>query len=67
MGHAVAPRVTKVPEVRKGDTVLVLAGKDAGKRGTVFQVDRPSAPGASPGWSWRASTSPSGTPSRASG
>ena len=31
---------TKVPEIRKGDTVVVLAGKDAGKRGTVEQVIR---------------------------
>ncbi len=29
---------TKVPEIRKGDTVVVLSGKDAGKRGTVEQV-----------------------------
>jgi ribosomal protein L24 len=27
---------TKVPEIRKGDTVLVLSGRDAGKRGTVI-------------------------------
>jgi large subunit ribosomal protein L24 len=33
-------RVTKVPEIRKGDTVVVLAGKDAGKRGTVDRVVR---------------------------
>lgn len=31
---------TKVPEIRKGDTVVVLAGKDAGKRGQVTQVIR---------------------------
>jgi large subunit ribosomal protein L24 len=31
---------TKVPEIRKGDTVVVLAGKDAGKRGKVEQVIR---------------------------
>jgi large subunit ribosomal protein L24 len=31
-------RVTKVPEIRKGDTVVVLSGKDAGKRGTVERV-----------------------------
>jgi large subunit ribosomal protein L24 len=31
---------TKVPEIRKGDTVVVLAGKDAGKRGTVERVIR---------------------------
>jgi large subunit ribosomal protein L24 len=34
----VAPRVTKVPEIRRGDTVVVLTGKDAGKRGTVERV-----------------------------
>jgi large subunit ribosomal protein L24 len=33
-------RSTKVPEIRKGDTVVVLAGKDAGKRGVVDQVIR---------------------------
>ena len=31
---------TKVPEIRKGDTVIVLAGKDAGKRGKVERVIR---------------------------
>lgn len=31
---------TKVPELRKGDTVLVLSGKDAGKRGVVERVIR---------------------------
>jgi large subunit ribosomal protein L24 len=36
-------RVTKVPEIRKGDTVVVLAGKDAGKRGVVERVIRPTA------------------------
>lgn len=30
----------KVPEIRKGDTVVVLAGKDAGKRGKVERVVR---------------------------
>ncbi len=35
----------KVPEIRKGDTVVVLSGRDAGKRGTVDRVIRvaPSA------------------------
>ena len=37
------PRNPKVPEIRKGDTVVVLAGKDAGKRGTVEQVIRRQA------------------------
>jgi large subunit ribosomal protein L24 len=34
------PRSPKVPEIRKGDTVVVLVGKDAGKRGTVERVVR---------------------------
>jgi large subunit ribosomal protein L24 len=33
-------RATKVPELRRGDTVVVLAGKDAGKRGVVERVLR---------------------------
>ncbi len=40
MPRATAPRVTRVPEIRKGDTVLVRSGKDAGKRGTVEDVLR---------------------------
>ena len=39
MPPATAPiRHTRVPDIRKGDTVLVLTGKDAGKRGTVQRV-----------------------------
>jgi large subunit ribosomal protein L24 len=38
MAHQPAPRQTKTPEIRKGDTVVVLSGKDAGKRGTVEHV-----------------------------
>ena len=38
--QAAAPRSPKVPEIRKGDTVVVLAGRDAGKRGTVEKVIR---------------------------
>ncbi|MGZ6268168.1 MAG: 50S ribosomal protein L24 [Candidatus Limnocylindrales bacterium] len=30
----------KVPEIRKGDTVVVLHGKDAGKHGTVERILR---------------------------
>ena len=41
--RAAAPRSPKVPEIRKGDTVVVLAGKDAGKRGVVDQVLRRDA------------------------
>jgi large subunit ribosomal protein L24 len=33
-----ALRQTRVPEIRKGDTVLVLSGKDAGKQGVVEKV-----------------------------
>ena len=40
-------RTTKVPEIRKGDTVLVLAGKDAGKRGLVERIVRETAGGSS--------------------
>jgi large subunit ribosomal protein L24 len=36
-------RNPKVPEIRKGDTVVVLAGKDAGKRGVVERVIRRTA------------------------
>ena len=37
-GRNAPTRGTKVPEIKKGDTVVVLAGKDAGKRGTVERV-----------------------------
>ena len=40
MAPRVTPRGTKVPEIRKGDTVVVLAGRDAGKTGTVDRVIR---------------------------
>ncbi len=36
-------RNPKVPEIRKGDTIVVLAGKDAGKRGVVERVIRRNA------------------------
>jgi len=42
-GQAVKPRRPKVPEIHKGDTVVVLAGKDVGKRGTVERVIRRQA------------------------
>ncbi|TAK02938.1 MAG: 50S ribosomal protein L24 [Chloroflexota bacterium] len=34
---------TRVPEIRKGDLVVVLTGKDAGKRGKVERVIRRTA------------------------
>jgi large subunit ribosomal protein L24 len=33
-------RQPTVPEIRKGDTIVVLSGRDAGKRGTVERVLR---------------------------
>ena len=33
-------QATKVPEIRKGDTIVVLHGKDAGKRGVVARIIR---------------------------
>ncbi|MGH2407149.1 MAG: 50S ribosomal protein L24 [Candidatus Limnocylindrales bacterium] len=33
-------RLPKVPDIRRGDEVIVLAGKDAGKRGAVERVER---------------------------
>jgi large subunit ribosomal protein L24 len=41
--HQAPARATKVPEIRKGDTVVVLVGKDAGKRGKVETVIRRKA------------------------
>jgi large subunit ribosomal protein L24 len=38
---ATAPRATKVPDIRSGDRVVVLTGKDAGKHGEVERVLRP--------------------------
>jgi large subunit ribosomal protein L24 len=41
MAARTAPvRAPKVPEIRKGDTVVILAGKDAGKRGKVDRIIR---------------------------
>ncbi len=34
------PRSPRVPDIRQGDEVLVLSGKEAGKRGTVERVVR---------------------------
>jgi large subunit ribosomal protein L24 len=42
MPAAARPTEHKVPEIRKGDTVQVLTGKDAGKRGVVDRVIRRS-------------------------
>jgi large subunit ribosomal protein L24 len=44
---------TKVPEIRAGDTVVVLHGKDAGKRGKVERVLRNAAAGRPGRTIWR--------------
>ena len=36
-------RATRVPEIRKGDRVIVLSGKDVGKQGVVERVIRREA------------------------
>jgi len=36
----VHPRSPRVPDIRKGDHIVVLSGKEAGKRGTVEHVVR---------------------------
>ncbi|HET7678179.1 MAG TPA: 50S ribosomal protein L24 [Candidatus Limnocylindrales bacterium] len=38
---SIAARATKVPDIRRGDRVVVLTGKDAGKQGEVERVVRP--------------------------
>jgi len=40
--RAAKPRTPRVSEIRKGDTVVVLSGRDAGKRGKVERVVRRS-------------------------
>lgn len=51
---------TKVPEIRKGDKVVVIAGKDAGKRGTVEKVVTRTAAPSSARSSYRRGTNTSG-------
>ena len=41
-GSATVERATKVPELRSGDRVIVLTGKDAGKQGEVERLVRPN-------------------------
>lgn len=52
---------TRVPELRRGDTVVVLAGKDAGKRGKVEKVIRRTASAAALRAPFRRGTNTSGT------
>jgi len=52
---------TKVPEIRKGDNVVLLTGKDAGKRGQVERVIHRTAAPSSARSSYRRGTNTSGT------
>jgi large subunit ribosomal protein L24 len=52
---------TRVPEIRKGDTVVVITGKDAGKRGKVERVIRRTASAAALRATFRRGTNTSAT------
>jgi large subunit ribosomal protein L24 len=54
-------RPTRVPEIRKGDTVVVIAGKDLGKRGKVERVIRRTASATAQRVPFRRGTNTSGT------
>src|SRR5437867_13217177 len=54
-------RPVRVPEIRKGDTVLVLTGRDTGKRGTVERVIRRTANAGSLRSTYRRGTPKGGT------
>jgi large subunit ribosomal protein L24 len=53
--------LTRVPEIRKGDTVVVITGKDAGKRGKVERVIRRTASAGALRPTYRRGTNTSGT------
>jgi large subunit ribosomal protein L24 len=55
MAPVKATPTNKVPEIRSGDTVVVLHGKDAGKRGKVDRIIR--NPMAAAGGFWRGASS----------
>ncbi|MCI0581461.1 MAG: 50S ribosomal protein L24 [Chloroflexi bacterium] len=52
---------THVPEIRKGDTVVVITGKDSGKRGVVERVIRRTASRGALRVAYRRGTPTSGT------
>jgi large subunit ribosomal protein L24 len=54
--HRNAPS-NKVPEIRAGDTVVIMHGKDAGKRGKVERVLRNTTGVSAVGRWWRPKTS----------
>jgi large subunit ribosomal protein L24 len=52
---------TRVPEIRKGDTVVIITGKDTGKRGKVERVIRRTASRGALRVQYRRGTPTSGT------
>ena len=54
-------RPTRVPEIRRGDLVVVIAGKDLGKRGKVERVIRRTASASALRVPFRRGTNTSGT------
>jgi large subunit ribosomal protein L24 len=57
MAQAKGASPNKVPEIRTGDTVVVLHGKDAGKRGRVERVLRNLGSGDKAAGAWRGASS----------
>jgi large subunit ribosomal protein L24 len=53
MAQPMGTKPNKVPEIRTGDTVVVMHGKDAGKRGRVDRVLRSPATEAKRAGRWR--------------
>jgi large subunit ribosomal protein L24 len=60
MATHVHQRPVRVPEIRKGDTVVVLTGRDTGKRGQVERVIRRTAAASSLRSTFRRGTPKSG-------
>ncbi|HEX7497684.1 MAG TPA: 50S ribosomal protein L24 [Candidatus Limnocylindrales bacterium] len=57
MAQANGTTPNKVPEIRTGDTVVVLHGKDAGKRGKVERILRSIGSKHKAAGAWRGTTS----------
>jgi len=57
MAQANGTTPNKVPEIRTGDTVVVLHGKDAGKRGKVERILRSVGSKHKAAGAWRGTTS----------
>ena len=60
MATHVHKRPVRVPEIRKGDTVVVMTGRDTGKRGQVERVIRRTASASSLRSTFRRGTPKSG-------